>query len=219
MPLERLRLVKVPEKFFGYGIHRGRLKYTMPTVEFLDAESRAWPGHVENEIMGCAEFGNPADIQRVKRTFVVDGYALCGVLPHRHIEGSTWQCRIDYYEEVVSHRQHYRYKDFQPTTRRLDFTTIAEFEQLAKTSQHIIVDAATYESLVFYFDDIKSETWIAPAEHRKKGLILKIGECLIFTDALLVRDRHWVNENPGSERPQFIVIDPQLVSTKHYDAS
>lgn len=222
MRLENYHLVTAPVKYEGYGIHRGRVKYSRTRIDFGRADLLSeWVSKYQ-KLVEYGPFqssdGDFVDIASCKYDFVLDGFFLHGVVPvDWNKQTNTCICSIDYFEEVMSHRQHYRYKDFPPRPPRMEFTTIAEFERHALTAKHIVVDAATYECLAHDFDDIKGEVWIAPNHHRKVGLVLKIGECLIFTDALLPKDRHWVNENPGSPRPQFLIVDSQLVNTKHYE--
>jgi hypothetical protein len=114
----------------------------------------------------------------------------------------------------MSHRQHYRYKDFPASVRRQQFTTVADFKAAIseRQVQHVIVDSLTHQLLADSFEELQEHAKIAGPAANELGLILTVGDRLVFADTYLPADRQWVNENPGSSnRPQFIIVEPSIV--------
>jgi hypothetical protein len=159
---------------------------------------------------------------QAKLDFLVDGFAFRGVFPIRRLEKEgDWLLSVDHYEEIMSHRQHYRYKHFPANVKRLDFTTTDEFLKRISMPevQHIVVDASTAQLLSDDFETFQKDAIVPPAQFKKVGLILEVHGRLIFTDMALDRNMQWVNENPGSDssRAQFIVVQPDLLQPFEYE--
>lgn len=146
-----------------------------------------------------------------KRDLFVSGRLFRGCFPAAHEHDAVWKFSFDYEEEVMSHKQFYRSKDFALTATRYEFNTFEGFRSILSRPevQHVIVDALTHQCLVDGFEDFQDQAQIASTEERLLGLILRFGPKLVFADTYLPNDRQWVNVNPGSPsaRPQFLVVD------------
>ena len=161
-----------------------------------------------------------------KMDLFVDGYIFFGSFPIQRLDtDGNWLLSIDYFEEIMSHRQHYRYKHFPASVRRFDFTTTSDFLRQIADPQiaHVVVDPQTAQLLSDDFELYQKKSIVQPAQAKQVGLILEMlmgtHGVLIFTDMALPRNMQWVNENPGSDsaRPQFIVVQPDQLQPFSYD--
>jgi hypothetical protein len=148
-----------------------------------------------------------------KRDLFFPGTLFIGVFPVAYERDNVWKCSFDQDKEIMSHRQHYRYRDFSMFVRRCEYTTYESFKLILSDPnvKHVIVDKLTHECLSNDFETFQDEAKIANTAEKELGLILKIGDRMVFADTFLPTERHWVNENPGSTsaRPQFIVVQPE----------
>jgi len=157
-----------------------------------------------------------------KMDILLDGFLFHGVFPIQKLETEgDWLLSIDHYEEVMSHRQHYRYKHFPAGLQRFEFTTTSDFLRRIQYPevQHVIVDSHTAQCLSYEFETYQKEAVVPPVQYRQVGLILEIMGRLIFSDMALDRNMQWVNENPGSDsaRPQFIVVQSDQLQPFTYN--
>jgi hypothetical protein len=164
-----------------------------------------------------------------KMDLVLDGFIFFGVFPLERmaIEGD-WLLSVDHYEEVMSHKQHYRYKHFPTGVKRQEFTTTQDFIDAIMWPgiEHVVVDSQTAQLLSDDFESYQRKAIVPPAQYRQVGLLLELhvgsksGDrpVLIFSDMGLARNTQWVNENPGSfsARPQFIVVEPDQLQPFSY---
>ena len=178
-------------------------------IDFEDASVEKWVAH----IYGVAN--HPGFVSTYKRDLLVDGLCLYGCFPVQDEGNNIWKCSVDHFEDIMSHRQHYRYKDFPASVARVEFTTFENFKTVISSPevQHVIVDSLAHQLLADSFEEFQDEAKIATTEEGMLGLILRFGDRLVFADTFLPTNRHWVNQNPGSTsaRPQFIVVDPAIV--------
>jgi hypothetical protein len=150
-----------------------------------------------------------------KRDLALEGHMYYGVFPVENERDNVWKCSFDMYKEIMNHKQHYRYRDFSMFVRRSEYTDYGSFKMLLgdPNVKHVIVDCLTHQCLADTFEEFQDEARIAGPAEKELGLILTIGDRLVFADTYLPRERHWVNVNPGSPsaRPQFIVVQPQSI--------
>jgi hypothetical protein len=173
-------------------------------IDFEGEDVSKWLEEMNNQVAGSWNI-------YFKRDLFVTGRLFRGSFPVEYERDNVWKCSFDYEEEVMSHKQFYRSKDFPLTATRYEFNTFEGFKSILSRPdvQHVIVDALTHQCLAEGFEDFQDEAQIASTEDRKQGLILRFGQKLVFADTYLPNDRQWVNVNPGnpSARPQFLVVD------------
>jgi hypothetical protein len=150
--------------------------------------------------------------RNIKFDLPLDGKMFKGCFPLAIVGNKTFEINYDWCEEIMSHRQVYRYKNFPPNVQRFDFTTTAEFlHKLAEPQvQHVIVDEQTMYCLNDDFETFQKHAILASASAKVRGILMDIQGKTLFTDAFLEGNKRWVNENPQSDsaRPQFIVVSP-----------
>ncbi len=177
-------------------------------IDFETEDVQAWIERAQN---ATYDFSS---MPRYTRDLILKSRIFFGVFPVEYEERNVWKCSFDRYLEIMSHRQHYRAKDIPMFFRRCEFSTVADFSLIisAPHIKHVIVDSLTHQLLAENFEEIQDHAQIAGPAANELGLILTIGDRLIFADTYLPPERQWVNNNPGvSNRPQFIIVDPSLV--------
>lgn len=206
------RLVEVRRPEYNFA---GRTIIEPILVEMTDEEHE----RAVSDQTRVLEFGV---FQSIKRDVFIDGFVFKGMFPLQNIGTHQWKCSIDYFEEVMSHKQHYRYKNFPANVVRQQYTTVEEFLSVIAAPQveHVVVDQLTYNCLTQDFEAFQDRAYIATTDEQSVGLILVIdGTKMIFTDAMLPENRRWVNEGRGdSARPQFIAVDPPLIEPFAFNA-
>lgn len=192
-PIQRDRTIII-----NFGTKDGKLVENLEQIMASFQDSRA------DFMADCMGYRHKVDL-------LVDGCAFYGALPIQrlNIEGD-WLLSVDYHEEVMSHRQQYRYKHFPVGVKRIEFTTTEDFitRILMPDVQHVVVDSNTAQLLSDDFESFQKNATVPPSQYRKVGLILEVHGRLIFSDMALDRNMQWVNENPGSDssRAQFIIV-------------
>jgi hypothetical protein len=112
-----------------------------------------------------------------KMDLVLDGFIFFGVFPLERmaIEGD-WLLSVDHYEEVMSHKQHYRYKHFPTGVKRQEFTTTQDFIDAIMWPgiEHVVVDSQTAQLLSDDFESYQRKAIVPPAQYRQVGLLLEL---------------------------------------------